>query len=98
MPAEGLLHDLVLERDDCLEAAPTALAAAATEELAVDAPRIVTLGGEHVQAAELGHARCKPDIGAPPGHVGRHGDGSAAARLGDDLGFGLILSCVQHLV
>ena len=61
-------ENIVFERRRCLEAARIALAAAAAEQLAVDARRFVELGAGYVQAAELGDAvrqagcRCR----APP--------------------------------
>src|SRR5262245_1732521 len=75
-----------------------ALAPAATEELAVDAPSLVTLGGDHVQSAALGDVRAQADIRPPPGHVRRDGDAAWLAGPGDDLGFFPILTRVQHLV
>ena len=38
------------------------------------------------------------DVGAAAGHVGGDGDGAAAAGLGDDLRFLLVVAGVQHLV
>src|SRR5688500_2887011 len=65
MAAEHLVHQLVLERDDGLVAAGVALPAAAAEKLPVDAPGVVALGSEHVQAADIRDAGAKADVRAP---------------------------------
>ena len=46
-------HELVLERQEEPALARVALAARAAAELVVDAPGLVALGAEHVEAAEL---------------------------------------------
>src|SRR5215210_6468920 len=68
--AEGL-DDLVLQRDEELGVAGVALPGAAAGELAVDAPGLVPLGADDVQAALLGHPRAQLDVGAAAGHVRR---------------------------
>ena len=91
-------HELVLERDEELRAAGVALARAAAAQLAVDAPRLVPLGADHVQAADLGDAVPELDVRAAPRHVRRDRDRALLARERDDLGFARMVLRVQHLV
>ena len=49
-------------------------------------------------ATQLADAVGKLDVGPPPGHVGGHGDATAAAGLGHDLGFLGDVIRVQHVV
>ena len=95
--AEGL-DDLVLERDEELGEAGVALAGAAAGELAVDPARLVALGADDVQAAQLGDAVAELDVGAAAGHVGGHGHLARLAGLGDDLGLDLVVLGVEDLV
>ena len=95
--AEGL-DDLVLERDEELAVAGVALAGAAAGELAVDPARLVPLGADDVQAAQLGDALAELDVGAAAGHVGRHRHLAGLAGLGDDLGLDLVVLGVEDLV
>lgn len=60
------MKDFILQGHDDLEASGIALASAASEQLPVDAPGIVALGGEHVESAHFGHARSKPDVRPRP--------------------------------
>src|SRR5687767_9313143 len=80
MRFEEPVEDLVLERHDRLEAPRIALPAAASEKLSIDAPRIVALGGEHVQAAELRDAGPEPDVRAAAGHVRGRADAPGLPR------------------
>ena len=64
----------------------------------VDAARLVPLGADHVQAAELEHAVAELDVGTAAGHVGRDRDGAGLARVLDDLGLALVVLGVQDLV
>src|SRR5437899_12666565 len=61
---------LVLEREEELIAARVALAAAAANQLAINAASLVALRADDVQAAGLGDARRELDVGASAGHVG----------------------------
>ena len=78
--------------------AGVALAAGAAAQLVVDAPALVALGAEHVQAAELGHALAELDVDAAAGHVGGDRDGARLAGVLDDLGLALVLLGVEHVV
>ncbi len=48
-------HQVVLQREIKARTAGVALAAGAAAKLIIDAPRLVPLGAEHVQAARLDH-------------------------------------------
>ena len=66
---------------------------------------VLLRGGDRVQALipqplvgqELDVA-AEHDVGTAAGHVGRHGDGAAAAGLGDDVRLGFVVLRVQHVV
>ena len=63
------------------------MAAAAADELAVDALGFVELGANDVQAADVEDARAEADVGAAAGHVGGDGDFAELAGGGDNFGF-----------
>ena len=94
--AEAAEQDFVVEREELAVGAGIALAAAAADELAVDAPGFVHLGADHVQAAEFGDAGAEPDVGAAAGHVRGDGDFALLAGGGDDLGFAFDVPGVEH--
>jgi hypothetical protein len=73
-------HQIVLQRNEKVRRAGVALARAAAAQLAVNAPRFVAFGAEHVQAADLRDAGAEFDVRAAAGHVGGDGDGAALAR------------------
>src|SRR5439155_20751095 len=75
-----------------------ALAARAAAELVVDAPRLVALGANDVEAAELLHALAEQDVDTTSGHVRRHGDRALLARARDDERLAPVVLRVQHLV
>ena len=89
---------LVLRRQVEAGLAGVALAAGAAAQLVVDAPRLVALGAEHVQAAEIGHALAELDVDAAAGHVGGDRDRAQLPGLRDDVGLALVVLRVQHLV
>src|SRR5713101_9274667 len=60
------LHQVVFERDEELAGAGVALAARASAKLVVDAPALVALGADDVQAADAGHAWAEDDVGTAP--------------------------------
>ena len=78
--------------------AGVALAARAAAQLVVDAPRLVALGAEHVEAAELGHALGELDVDAAARHVRRDRDRARLARVHDDLRLLLVLLRVEDVV
>ena len=91
-------HQLVLERNEELRRARVALTRAAPAQLAVDAPRLVTLGADYVEAAHLGDARPELDVRAAACHVRRDRDAPALARERHDLRLAGVVLRVQHLV
>ena len=105
-PIEHLVHavageetdEVVLGREVEAALAGVALTPRAAAQLVVDAPALVALGAQHVEAAELGHARPELDVDAAAGHVG--GDGHRAGKPGvlDDLGLALVLLGVEDVV
>ena len=91
-------HDVVLGGQVEARLARVALAAGAAAQLVVDAPRLVALGAEHVQAARLGHALAELDVDTATGHVGRDRDRALLPGVDDDLGLALVLLGVEHVV
>src|SRR5258706_30373 len=66
-------HHVVLEGEGEARLAGVALAAGAAAQLVVDAPRLVALGADDVEPAQVGDALAEQDVGAAAGHAG--GDG-----------------------
>src|SRR4029079_4031372 len=75
-----------------------ALAAGAAAELVVDPARLVALGAEDVETAELAHALAELDVDAAAGHVRRDRDRARLARLLNDPGLLLVLLRVEDVV
>ena len=88
-------HQIVLQRNEKMRRAGVALARATAAQLAVNAPRLVALGAEHVQAADFGDARPEFDVRAAAGHVRGDGDGAALAGARDDFGLLLVIFRVE---
>src|SRR5262249_9099604 len=78
--------------------AGAALAAGAAAELVVDAARLVPLGAEDVETAELDDAGAELDVDAASRHVRGDGDRAALARVLDDLGLARVLLRVEDVV
>ena len=91
-------HEVVLAGEVEARLAGVALAAGAAAELVVDAARLVPLGAEHVEAAELEHALAELDVDAAAGHVRRDRDRAGLARVLDDLRLARVLLRVQDVV
>ena len=91
-------HEVVLAREVEARLARVALAARAAAELVVDAARLVALGAEDVEAAELAHLVVDLDVDAAAGHVGRDRDGAGLAGVLDDLGLACVLLRVEDVV
>ena len=91
-------HEVVLAGEVEARLAGVALAAGAAAQLVVDPARLVPLGGEHVEAAELDDALAELDVDAAAGHVRRDRDRAGLAGVLDDLGLALVLLRVQHVV
>ena len=91
-------HEVVLGRQEEARLAGVALAAGAAAQLVVDAARLVALGAEDVQAAELDDALAELDVDAAAGHVGRDRDRAGLAGLEDDLRLALVVLGVEHVV
>jgi len=60
------LEQGILQREDRLEAARVALPTGSSRELSVDARRIMTLGPQDGEPAQLGHALGERDVGSRP--------------------------------
>ncbi len=80
-------HEVVFEAEEEFAGAGVALAGGATAQLAIDAAGFVAFGAEDKEAAEVGDAFAKFDVGAPTGHVGGDGEGAFLTGAGDDFGF-----------
>ncbi len=85
-------HQVVFQRQEELRGAGVALAARAAAQLVVDAPALVALGADDVEAAGLEHdlaiaQHLGPDLGGDALDLGLAG--SLVRELGRDLGFGL---------
>src|SRR5207247_8622597 len=83
-------HELVLAGEVEARLAGVALASRAAAELVVDPPRLVALGADDVEAAELEHALAELDVDAAAGHVRRDRDRTGLAGVLDDLGLALV--------
>ena len=66
-------------------AAGVALTAGTSAQLVVDAPRLVALGADDVQAADVGDAFAEHDVDAAAGHVGGDGHRAVLSGILDDL-------------
>ena len=86
-------HQVVFQRQEELRRAGVALAARAAAQLVVDAPALVALGADHVEAARLEHDLAVAlDLGLDLRRDRARARPCAAAssgELGGDLGFGL---------
>jgi hypothetical protein len=87
---------IVFQRSDHLAAARVALAAGAAEKLSIDAPGLVELGGDHVEASDFCDALTEDDVGAAASHIGSHCDAPALTGGRHDLGLLLVLSGVEN--
>ncbi len=104
--AEDAVHAVAGEQADELvlrgqvEARVTgvSLPAGTAAQLVVDAPALVALGAEHIQAAGIDDALAELDVDAAAGHVGRDRERALLAGVLDDLGLALVLLGVQHVV
>ncbi len=93
----GVVGDqVVFEADQEHRAAGVALAPGAAPELVVQAAARVPARPDDVQAAQLGDPLAEPDVGAPPGHLGGHGDRRPGAGPGDDRGLLGVVLGVEH--
>ena len=91
-------HEVVLGGQVEARLARVALAAGAAAELVVDAPRLVPLGAEHVEAAQVDDALAELDVDAAAGHVRRDRDRADLAGVLDDLRLARVLLRVQDVV
>src|SRR5436190_11166904 len=90
--------EIVLSGQIKARLAGVALAARAAAQLVVDPPRLVPLGAEHVEAAELADTLAQLDVDAAAGHVGRDRDRVRLAGIDDDLALTLVLLRVEDVV
>src|SRR5205085_94773 len=70
----------------------------APAQLVVDPARLVALGAEHVETAELSDPFAELDVDAAAGHVRRNRDRVRLAGVLDDLALTLVLLRIQHVV
>ena len=91
-------HELVLAREVEARLAWVALAARPAAQLVVDAARLVALGAEDVQAAEVADGVVDLDVDAAAGHVGGDRDRARLAGVLDDLGLARVLLRVEDVV
>src|SRR5262249_2775603 len=87
-----------LERDKESRAARVTLAARAAPQLIVNAPALVPVGANYVQATKCSYSLTKPDIGASPRHVRRDGHRPPLSALGNNGRFQFVIARVQHAV
>ncbi len=78
--------------------AGVALTSGPATQLVVNAPRLVSLRADDVQAAALRNAVTEDDVRTAAGHVCSDRYRARLARLGYDGGFFLVVACVEHLV
>ena len=93
-----LLRQFVFQAHKCLGTSGVPLTGTSTEQLPVDSPRFVTLGGNHVEAAKLGNASVQANIRTPSGHVRGNGNGAFPAGMGDDASFFIVLDGIENLM
>ena len=92
-------HQVVLERQEEARRARIALAAGAAAQLPVDAPRLVALGAEDVQAAQVRRRPAPSLMSVPrPAMLVAMVTAPRWPAVGDDLGFLLVVLGVQHVV
>src|SRR3990172_3608957 len=98
-PVAGEEPDEVVLRGE-VEAglAGVALTARPPAQLVVDPARLVALGAEHVEPADLAHALAELDVDAASGHVRRYRHRARLARVLDDLALALVLLRVEDVV
>src|SRR5215211_7496039 len=91
-------EELVLEGQVEPGLAGVALPSRAASQLIVYTARLVTLGAENVESAELGHSLAELDVCTAARHVRRYGYGAPLAGPGDDLRLPLVLLGVEYVV
>src|SRR5207244_2192995 len=89
-------HEVVLEAHVETREAGIALARAAAAKLAVNAPRLVALGREDLEAAEFGDAGAEFDVRAAARHVCGNGDRALLPRARDDFRLLLVIARVEN--
>src|SRR4029079_1469905 len=91
-------HEVVLGGQVETRLAGIALTAGAAAELVVDPSRLVPLGAEHVEAAQVDDAVAELDVDAAAGHVRRDRDRADLPGVLDDLRLARVLLRVQDVV
>src|SRR5262245_51725161 len=66
-----LHHEIVLQRDEETRAAGVALASSAPTELIVDAPALMLIRADYVQASQLRDSSAELDVRSTARHIGR---------------------------
>src|SRR5215216_976564 len=75
-----------------------ALTPRAAAQLVVDAPRLMALGSEDVQAPRFDDSLAELDVDSAAGHVGRDRDCAGLAGANDDLRLALVLLRIQDVM
>ncbi len=95
--------EIVLEADEEPAGPRVALPPGAPAQLVVDAPALVPVRAEHIEAAQRRQpaakrrvASAEDDVGAAAGHVGGDRDGARHAGPGDNHGLTGIVAGVEH--
>ena len=96
--AEGRFENFVVEREELAVGAGIALPAATSDQLAVDALRLVQLSTNDMQAAQFRHAVALSNVGAAARHVGSHRDFALFTRVTDNFRFRRHVSGIEHFV
>ena len=91
-------HDVVLGRKVEYRLAGIPLSSGSSSQLVVDAHRLVAFRADDHEPAGLSCLVVKDDVCASSCDVRCDRDGSVLSCLCDDVGFRLVLLCVQHLV
>ena len=80
------------------ERSGVALTAGAAAELVVDAPALVLVRADHIEAAQFDDAVAEADVGPAARHVRRDRHGAALACPRDDRRLALVVAGVEDLV
>jgi len=91
-------HQLILKGDKKDRFSRVALPSGTSTELAVDAARLMALGAQNKEATQLTDTGTELDVGATSCHVGGNGDCAFLARFGNNFGFTVVLTGVEHVV
>jgi hypothetical protein len=88
-------EQFVVDGDDRLTTARIALTTGSTEELAVDATRLMEFGQDHMQPTSLSHGWMKKDVSTASRHVRRDGNTPRLTGSGYDSRFLAVLAGIE---